>query len=62
MFEGLCLKMEKRGNVLMEKYEFGKLLGQGNFAKVYHARDVRTGESQSRKEDSSLLSLIQNRA
>ncbi|KAG4975288.1 hypothetical protein AAZX31_11G239300 [Glycine max] len=45
MFEGLCLKMEKRGNVLMEKYEFGKLLGQGNFAKVYHARDVRTGES-----------------
>ncbi|KAK7305951.1 hypothetical protein VNO77_43864 [Canavalia gladiata] len=37
--------MEKRGNVLMEKYEFGKLLGQGNFAKVYHARDLRTGES-----------------
>ncbi|KAK7311166.1 hypothetical protein RJT34_09121 [Clitoria ternatea] len=37
--------MEKRGNVLMQKYEFGKLLGQGNFAKVYHARDLRTGEN-----------------
>ncbi|XP_027334351.1 CBL-interacting protein kinase 2-like [Abrus precatorius] len=37
--------MEKRGNVLMHKYEFGKLLGQGNFAKVYHARDLRSGEN-----------------
>ncbi|KAJ1394128.1 Serine/threonine-protein kinase, active site [Sesbania bispinosa] len=37
--------MEKRGNVLMQKYEFGRLLGQGNFAKVYHARDLRTGDS-----------------
>ncbi|CAJ1857379.1 unnamed protein product [Sphenostylis stenocarpa] len=37
--------MEKRGNVLMQKYEFGKLLGQGNFAKVYHARDLKTGDS-----------------
>ncbi|XP_047151464.1 CBL-interacting protein kinase 2-like [Vigna umbellata] len=37
--------MGKRGNVLMQKYEFGKLLGQGNFAKVYHARDLKTGES-----------------
>ncbi|KAL1290128.1 hypothetical protein HN51_058514 [Arachis hypogaea] len=37
--------MEKRGNVLMQKYEFGRLLGQGNFAKVYHARDLKTGDS-----------------
>ncbi|XP_028778836.1 CBL-interacting protein kinase 18-like isoform X2 [Neltuma alba] len=37
--------MEKRGNVLMQKYEFGRLLGQGNFAKVYHARDLRTGDN-----------------
>lgn len=37
--------MEKTGNVLMEKYEVGRLLGQGNFAKVYHARDLRTGKN-----------------
>ncbi|KAJ7965122.1 Non-specific serine/threonine protein kinase [Quillaja saponaria] len=37
--------MEKRGNVLMQKYEFGRLLGQGNFAKVYHGRNLKTGES-----------------
>ncbi|XVE80768.1 hypothetical protein DITRI_Ditri15bG0006800 [Diplodiscus trichospermus] len=27
------------------KYEIGKLLGRGAFAKVYHARNVRTGQS-----------------
>ncbi|XP_057433165.1 CBL-interacting protein kinase 2-like [Lotus japonicus] len=37
--------MEKKGKVLMEKYEFGRLLGKGNFAKVYHARDIRTGDN-----------------
>ncbi|KAI4306934.1 hypothetical protein L6164_030173 [Bauhinia variegata] len=37
--------MEKKGNILMQKYEFGRLLGQGNFAKVYHARDLRTGDN-----------------
>ncbi|OIV98419.1 hypothetical protein TanjilG_16746 [Lupinus angustifolius] len=37
--------MEKRGSVLMQKYEFGRLLGQGNFAKVYHARDLKTGDN-----------------
>ena len=30
---------------LFEKYELGKLLGVGAFAKVYHARNVRTGQS-----------------
>ena len=37
--------MENQGNVLMQKYDVGKLLGQGNFAKVYHARNIETGQS-----------------
>ncbi|KAJ0261873.1 CBL-interacting serine/threonine-protein kinase 11 [Hirschfeldia incana] len=32
-------------NALFGKYELGKLLGCGAFAKVYHARDLRTGQS-----------------
>ncbi|XP_016490908.1 CBL-interacting protein kinase 2 [Nicotiana tabacum] len=36
---------EKKGNVLMQKYELGRLLGQGNFAKVYYGRNLETGQS-----------------
>nr|XP_016512043.1 PREDICTED: CBL-interacting protein kinase 18-like [Nicotiana tabacum]XP_016512044.1 PREDICTED: CBL-interacting protein kinase 18-like [Nicotiana tabacum] len=36
--------MEKKGNVLMQKYELGRLLGQGNFAKVYYGRNLKTGQ------------------
>uniref|UniRef100_A0A5B7B9Y7 non-specific serine/threonine protein kinase n=1 Tax=Davidia involucrata TaxID=16924 RepID=A0A5B7B9Y7_DAVIN len=32
-------------SILLGKYELGKLLGYGAFAKVYHARNVRTGQS-----------------
>ncbi|KAG8633697.1 CBL-interacting serine/threonine-protein kinase 11 [Manihot esculenta] len=32
-------------NALFGKYELGKLLGCGAFAKVYHARNIRTGQS-----------------
>ncbi|XP_044486973.1 CBL-interacting serine/threonine-protein kinase 11-like [Mangifera indica] len=32
-------------NALFGKYELGRLLGCGAFAKVHHARDVRTGQS-----------------
>ncbi|KAL3649203.1 CBL-interacting serine/threonine-protein kinase 11 [Castilleja foliolosa] len=32
-------------NALFNKYELGKLLGCGAFAKVYHARDIATGKS-----------------
>ncbi|XP_054779039.1 CBL-interacting serine/threonine-protein kinase 20 [Prosopis cineraria] len=36
---------EKKGTILMQKYELGRLLGQGTFAKVYHARNIKTNES-----------------
>ncbi|KAL4559872.1 hypothetical protein LXL04_032018 [Taraxacum kok-saghyz] len=32
-------------HIIFGKYEMGKLLGQGTFAKVYHARDSVTAES-----------------
>ncbi|KAG5530553.1 hypothetical protein RHGRI_025489 [Rhododendron griersonianum] len=41
--------MDDHGNVqeqiLLGKYELGKLLGQGAYAKVYHARNLKTGQS-----------------
>ncbi|PKA57636.1 CBL-interacting protein kinase 18 [Apostasia shenzhenica] len=37
--------MDNRSGLLMQRYEVGRLLGQGNFAKVYHARNIRTAES-----------------
>ncbi|KAJ1428496.1 Serine/threonine-protein kinase, active site [Sesbania bispinosa] len=37
-------KNSKR-NILFNKYEIGRLLGQGNFAKVYHGRNIITNES-----------------
>ncbi|KZV51930.1 CBL-interacting protein kinase 13 [Dorcoceras hygrometricum] len=37
--------MEKKGNILMKKYEVGRLLGQGSFAKVYYGRNLKTGQS-----------------
>ncbi|XP_049384406.1 CBL-interacting protein kinase 5 [Solanum stenotomum] len=41
----MTTKNEKKGNILMQRYEIGKLLGQGTFAKVYHARNLKTGQS-----------------
>ncbi|XP_012567989.1 CBL-interacting serine/threonine-protein kinase 20 [Cicer arietinum] len=37
--------MDKKATILMQKYEIGRMLGQGNFAKVYHARNLKTGQS-----------------
>ncbi|PIN18463.1 Serine/threonine protein kinase [Handroanthus impetiginosus] len=37
--------MEVKGNILMKKYEVGRLLGQGTFAKVYYGRNLETGQS-----------------
>lgn len=39
------MEAEKNGNILMQRYEVGKLLGQGTFAKVYHARNIVTLQS-----------------
>ncbi|XP_073113450.1 CBL-interacting protein kinase 18 [Elaeis guineensis] len=36
---------ENKGSVLMQRYELGRLLGQGTFAKVYYARNIRTSQS-----------------
>ncbi|CAL9126827.1 unnamed protein product [Musa acuminata var. zebrina] len=37
--------MEKKGTILMRRYEIGRLLGQGSFAKVYHARRLASGQN-----------------
>lgn len=37
--------MAEKENILMQRYEMGKLLGKGSFAKVYHARNIKTSES-----------------
>ncbi|KAF5953564.1 hypothetical protein HYC85_006420 [Camellia sinensis] len=39
------VSMENKGSVLMHRYEIGKLLGQGTFGKVHHARNLETGMS-----------------
>lgn len=37
--------MEEERHVLFGKYEMGRLLGKGTFAKVYYGKQVMTGES-----------------
>ena len=37
--------MENKPSVLTKKYEVGRLLGQGTFAKVYFARSISTNQS-----------------
>lgn len=41
----MFLKMETKKKILMKKYEVGRMLGQGAFAKVYYGRNVATGQS-----------------
>ncbi|KAI4332543.1 hypothetical protein L6164_017444 [Bauhinia variegata] len=35
---------KENGNLLLGRFEIGKLLGHGTFAKVYFARNIKTGE------------------
>ncbi|CAH8312452.1 unnamed protein product [Eruca vesicaria subsp. sativa] len=37
--------MENKPSILTDKYEVGRLLGQGNFAKVFYGRSILTNES-----------------
>nr|BAK00101.1 predicted protein [Hordeum vulgare subsp. vulgare] len=37
--------MEERRTILMDRYEIGRHLGQGNFAKVYYARNLTSGQA-----------------
>ncbi|XP_028752228.1 CBL-interacting serine/threonine-protein kinase 10-like [Neltuma alba] len=37
--------MENKPNILMQRYELGRLLGQGTFGKVYYARSTITNQS-----------------
>ncbi|KAG8067723.1 hypothetical protein GUJ93_ZPchr0005g16103 [Zizania palustris] len=39
------MELEKNGNILLQRYEVGKLLGQGTFAKVYHAMNIVTSQT-----------------
>ncbi|XP_057969773.1 CBL-interacting serine/threonine-protein kinase 6 [Malania oleifera] len=40
---------ESHSSVLHGKYELGRLLGHGTFAKVYHARNLQSGKSVAMK-------------
>lgn len=39
------LNLKSKMKVLQQKFEVGRLLGQGNFGKVYYGRNLNTGQS-----------------
>ncbi|KAI3446759.1 hypothetical protein Pfo_003424 [Paulownia fortunei] len=45
----MTMASEEKCGVLHGKYELGRLLGHGTFAKVYHARHLQTGKSAAMK-------------
>ncbi|XP_047308648.1 CBL-interacting serine/threonine-protein kinase 14-like [Impatiens glandulifera] len=50
-------KKEEMGTTLFGKYKLDKILGYGAFAKVYHARDIKTGQSVAIKVINKTKSL-----
>ncbi|KAK9098252.1 hypothetical protein Syun_025297 [Stephania yunnanensis] len=42
-------KIRSGSNILHGKYELGRMLGHGTFAKVYHARNLKNGKSVAMK-------------
>jgi 5'-AMP-activated protein kinase catalytic alpha subunit len=49
--------MGKIPRLLMGRYELDRLLGKGSFAKVYHARNVGTGEEVAIKDKDHMSKL-----
>ncbi|KAL0315878.1 UNVERIFIED_CONTAM: CBL-interacting serine/threonine-protein kinase [Sesamum radiatum] len=45
----MTMAAEEKCGVLHGKYELGRILGHGTFAKVYHARNLQTGKSVAMK-------------
>ncbi|KAL0906541.1 hypothetical protein M5K25_025043 [Dendrobium thyrsiflorum] len=43
--EPLAKTKDSQASIILGRYELGKILGHGTFAKVYHARNVKTGDS-----------------
>ncbi|KAL5206600.1 hypothetical protein ABZP36_034809 [Zizania latifolia] len=41
----MVVGMDSRGKILMERYEMGRLLGQGTFGKVHYARNLESNRS-----------------
>ncbi|KAE8687477.1 CBL-interacting serine/threonine-protein kinase 25 [Hibiscus syriacus] len=52
--------MEEK-HVLFGKYEMGKLLGKGTFAKVYHGKVLTTGESVAIKSSTKIRIMATNK-
>ncbi|KAL5699650.1 cAMP-dependent protein kinase [Ranunculus cassubicifolius] len=40
-----CKQLQQERKILLGKYEIGRLLGQGTFAKVYYGKHLKSGES-----------------
>ncbi|XP_022866182.1 CBL-interacting serine/threonine-protein kinase 6-like [Olea europaea var. sylvestris] len=45
----MTTRSDEKSAVLHGKYELGRILGHGTFAKVYHARNLQTGKSVAMK-------------